>query len=120
MVKNDVVNIEKIIKINKYHGKYDNKLKGYKMKMEDALKIICEREEPQGFMVVFERRNRGILTSDLFPDKHAKEPLIRTEKEAWELARKFAENKTCVNIYVVKEDFRPVKGYEKKILKKYP
>ena len=92
------------------------------MKMIDALKIIGNRNDPEGFMVEFERIERGILTSDHFPDKHAGEPLIKTEEEAWELARKFAENtseKDYVNVYVIKQDFYPVEGYEKKVLRRY-
>jgi hypothetical protein len=72
-------------------------------------------------MVSFEKRNGGILSSDHFPDKHAGEGLIATEKYAWELAERFAKatDDTYVNIYVVDNNFSPVIGYEGRLLKKY-
>lgn len=92
------------------------------MKKEE-LKITGKNEERKGFMVDFEHRiHETLLRSSHFPDKHAGEPLIETEDEAWELARKFAEilPQDYVNIYVIKEDFRPVDDYEEKILRKFP
>ncbi len=89
------------------------------MKTED---VEVKRTEQEGFMVEFEKRKNGLLRSGHFPDKHAGESLIKTEEEAWELARKFAENssKDYVNIYVIRQDFCPVQGYQKKILRRYP
>lgn len=89
------------------------------MKYEEALEIINKKE--RGFMVSFEVRERSILKSDHFPDKHAGEPLIPTEEEAWELAEKFARatGDEVVNIYVVDHTFSPVKGYLSKKLKEY-
>ena len=50
------------------------------MKMNKALEIINRVvEEQEGFMVCFEWIERGMLRSDHFPDKHAKEKLIPTE-----------------------------------------
>ena len=84
------------------------------MKYTEALKIINQDTNP-GYMVSFEWTGGGMLRSDHFPDKHAGEQLIETEREAWEIARKFA-SKTfgrCVNIYVIRGDnFAPVKSYE--------
>ena len=83
--------------------------------------IYQEGKEPKGFMVEFEHRIDGMLRSSHFPDKHAGEPLIKTEEEAWELARNFAEilPQEYVNIYVIKENFFPVECYEEKKLRKY-
>lgn len=90
------------------------------MKIKEALKII---EEPtnKGFMVSFQVMERSVSRSDYFPDKHAKEKLIETEEEAWDLARKFADktNSNYVNIYVIDSNFSPVKGYSEKKLKSY-
>ena len=71
------------------------------MKLEKALEIIGEKEK--GYMVSFEVSGGGVLRSDHFPDKHAGEPLIETEGEAWELAEKFAKStgNEVVNIYVI-------------------
>ena len=85
---------------------------GEEMKYTEALKII--NSEP-GYMVSFEWAEGGMLRSDCFPDKHSGEELIKTEREAWEIARKFASKTVgrCVNIYVIRGDnFTPVGGYE--------
>lgn len=92
------------------------------MKMKDAMAIIDIAES--GFMVTFEKvegESGGILASDHFPDKHAGEPLIKTEHEAWELANRFARAThpdKIVNIYVIEQDFVPVKGYAGKIIRR--
>lgn len=80
------------------------------MKYREALDIINKKH---GYMVEFDHAGDGFLRSDNFPDKHAGEPLIQTEEEAWMLARKFANNTfgKCVNIYVVDYKFIPVEGY---------
>lgn len=58
------------------------------------------------------------LCSDCFLERD-EEP-IKTEEEAWELARKFAgATTTCVNIYVVDENYSPVSGCFSKMLKPY-
>ena len=82
------------------------------MKMSEALRII-NSEKPKGYMVSFEVKEGSICRGDYFPDKHAGEPLIETEQEAWDIARKFASKTdiNIVNIYVVHHDFRPVDGY---------
>ncbi|MGZ8918956.1 MAG: hypothetical protein ACXW0T_12110 [Methylobacter sp.] len=90
------------------------------MLMHEAMNIINRKKTPsdkirQGFMVNFERRTgAGLRVADSFPDKYAGDPLIKTEEEAWELARKFANETVCrcVNIYVIDQDFNPVPGYE--------
>jgi len=89
------------------------------MKFQEALDIIEIKEK--GFMVSFEKREGGILSSDHFPDKLAGEELIPTLDEAWELAERFAKatDDTYVNIYVVDKNFAPVVNYERSILKKY-
>lgn len=89
------------------------------MKLQEALDIINKKRE-NGFMVSFEVRKGHGLTSDHFPDKHAGEPLIPTEEEAWNLAKRFAKTteSNIENIYVIDSNFRPVKGYENMRLKK--
>lgn len=96
------------------------------MKMDEAMEIIDEHEarinEPVGYMVSFERMERGMLISGYFPDKHAGEPLITIEEEAWDLAKRF-NAATCddyVNIYVMDQRFVPVGGYKSKELSIYP
>lgn len=87
------------------------------MKMQTAMGMI--NNKPKGFMVHFEWIDRGCLSSDYFPDKHADEPLIETEYEAWKLAHKFArvtKGKAC-NIYVIDHTFSPVKDYEDREIK---
>ena len=90
------------------------------MKFEEAMSII-DKKEKTGFMVSFEVRERGILRSDYFPDKHDGEPLIQTEEEAWDLAKRFGSSTddNHVNIYVIDSSFSPVMGYEQKKLKRY-
>lgn len=88
------------------------------MKMDEALKIMNKKTD-SGFMVSFERKVGGMLEAGYFPDKHADEPLIKTEKKAWELAIKFASGTRgkYVNIYVVKSNFSPVDGYKLNYIK---
>lgn len=87
------------------------------MKMLDAMRIIDD--EPQGFMVSFEWKEGSILRSDHFPDKHASEPLIETEQEAWVLATRFAMKMKgkVVNVYVTGEDFVGVDNYGAGLIK---
>ena len=89
------------------------------MKLSEAMKIIDRKEK--GFIVGFEVLKGSILRSDNFPDKHAGEELIKTEEEAWELARRFANatDDRTVNIYVKDHTHSPVSGYDKKKLKPY-
>lgn len=73
-------------------------------------------------MVHFERRSGGLLHSDYFPELHDGEPLIPTEKKAWELADRFAKATKpteIVNIYVVDDTFSPVDHYNDNIIRKY-
>lgn len=96
------------------------------MKNIEAMEIINEYEnranEPIGYMVSFERTERGMLYRDHFPDKHAGESLIKIEEEAWELAERFnnATSDDYVNIYVTDQRFVPVDGYDLKKLNRYP
>ena len=89
------------------------------MKMGEAMKIIDKEFESEGFMVYFEKCGDGMLRSDYFPDKHAGEPLIETEKEAWLLAKKFANRMKgkVVNLYVIDQTFHPVLGYRTHYIK---
>ena len=86
------------------------------MKMKKAMEIIDG--EKDGFMVSLEWKKGGMLCSDHFPDKHAGEDLIPTEKEAWMLAAEFAKKTVgkAVNIYVTNADFTPVTGYREKYI----
>lgn len=81
------------------------------MKMADAMAIIDGK--PQGYMVAFDRVEGNIVGGDYFPDKHGGEPLIPTEHEAWELARRFAITAppNVRDVYVVDHQFQPVAGY---------
>lgn len=88
--------------------------------MKEAMAIIDAKEK--GFRVAFEKVGGGVLRSDYFPDKDAGEDLIKTEEEAWELAKRFANAvspKEYVNIYVVDNKSYPVSGYERKKLHEY-
>ena len=91
------------------------------MKLKEAMDII-ESKKPVGYVVCFEWKEGRILGSDYFPDvRRSKEEPIKTEQEAWELAKKFAEatKGKCVNIYVSTfsdGSLKPVDDYmEKKI-----
>ena len=74
----------------------------------------------RGFMISFDVVKGNMLHSDHFPDKHAGEKLIKTEDEAWLIARRFASatDETYVNIYVIDDSFSPVKNYDLKKLKR--
>lgn len=88
------------------------------MKMQKAMDLM--NGKPDGFMVNFQWIQGCFVTDDYFPDKHAGEELIKSEHEAWELARYFAEatkGKT-VNLYVTKRDFTPIEGYKDKMINK--
>ncbi len=89
------------------------------MKLKEAMSIIDKKE--RGFMVTFEKVEGSTLKSDHFPDKHAGEDLIPSEKEAWDLAERFslATPKQYVNIYVIDQTFSPVSGYDKKKFKRW-
>ena len=91
------------------------------MKMKEALKMIDDNKKIEiGFMILFEKRENGVLIADYFPDKRAGEPLLKTEEIAWKLANDFAKvSDYYVNIYVADSSFSPVKDYNKKKLNKY-
>lgn len=80
------------------------------MKMQEALKIMAIGIRPKGYMVTFEHKNGGILSSDCFPDKRSGEQLIASKEEAWILAYAFAQKTVgkCINIYVIDDTFHPV------------
>ena len=85
------------------------------MKLKEAMDIIETKEK--GFRVHFEIREGSTLRSDFFPERE--EDLIKSEVEAWELAKRFAkavDPKIYVNIYVTDETFSPVQGYDLKKL----
>lgn len=91
------------------------------MKLKEAEAIIKKANTPRGFRVFFDRRCMGVLIGDYFPA--GDEPPFDTEEKAWEMALKFAEATTVsefVNILVVDSLFNPVKGYNEKMLRKYP
>jgi len=56
------------------------------MRMSEVDDLLAKK--PQGFRVAFEKRERGMLGSDYFPERD--EPLIQIEAEAWEWAGRFA------------------------------
>lgn len=73
----------------------------------------------KGFMVRFYEANEGTLIENHFPEGEKGEPLIPTEKRAWELATQFAskmKNK-CVDIYVINDVFLPVKNHKQFMIK---
>jgi hypothetical protein len=91
------------------------------MKLQDALNVIerKEQEKNAGFMVHFERTGNGVLCSDYFPDVRNGEKPIATEKDAWDLANKFASatRYRCVNVYVINAvTYVPVDGYADKMI----
>jgi hypothetical protein len=82
--------------------------------MADAERYM-ENNKPviSGFRVSFEWYGDGFLRSDFFPENQ-EEP-IRTEKEAWTLAKKFADamkGKVC-NLYVMDNRHVPVRNYNR-------
>lgn len=82
----------------------------------------ARKEKTGGFMVHFEVRERSMLSSRYFPDKHAGEKLIKTEEEAWDLAHRFAKAtpENYVNIYVIHGvNFVPVTGYNARAIRRY-
>lgn len=89
------------------------------MKLKEAMSIIDEKEK--GFMVHFDVSDGRVKYSDYFPDKHAGEKLIKTEEEAWDLAKRFANAApdNYNNIYVIDNNFSPVFDYDSKKLKRY-
>jgi hypothetical protein len=99
------------------------------MKLKEAMALIksAEKKKPvkkeiKGFMVGFEKREDGMLCSGNFPDKYAGEKLIKTEEEAWELAKRFAkatDENEYINICVKDSHFRPVAGYYEKTIRRY-
>jgi hypothetical protein len=96
------------------------------MKKEEALKLIKGNEKKpkftgvKGFMVHFELRKDHMLHTDYFPEKHLGEDLIRTEEDAWNLAKRFSLiNEDYVNIYVIDHNFQPVSGYKTREIKEY-
>ena len=91
------------------------------MKMKEALKIIDDNKKTEaGFMVAFEKKEKGILASDHFPDKHAGELLLKTEEFAWKLAEDFANvSDNYVNICVIDSSFTPINNCGKQKLNKY-
>ncbi len=89
------------------------------MRMHKAQEIIKGEPRYTGFMVSFEEVKGRLLHSDHFPDRHAGEPLISSESEAWAMAQAFASKTRgkYVNIYVVDVNFSPVQGYAEKMIK---
>ncbi len=87
------------------------------MKIAEARRIMEEGID-QGFMVHFEWVKGSMLHSDYFPDKHAGESLFSSEDEAWEQAGCFAKTTCgrCVNIYVIKQNFTPVRDYKTRMI----
>ena len=88
------------------------------MKMSEAMKII-NRKIDNGYLVHFEEVvTGGNHFKSYFPDKEAEENLIKTEDEAWDLAKKFAARVTgiYVNVYVVDSNLEPVEHYRNKML----
>ena len=96
------------------------------MQYLEALKIIADAQlknregKPiRGYIVHFDEVRGSLLYSDYFPDKREGEALIKTEEEAWLLARAFASKTVgkCVDVYVCDNYHIPVFGYEKKKIK---
>jgi hypothetical protein len=86
------------------------------MKFADAKAVMDRRAPEPGYRVAFERVEGKILASDHFPARN--EPLIASEEQAWELARKFALATVgeCVNIYVVDSTWSPVRSYRERMI----
>jgi len=87
------------------------------MKMADALKTINRTDN--GFVVMFEWAENGLLRNDYFPDVRSGEEPIPTEEEAWRLAYAFAKKTggKCIYIFVASAtDFSPVYQYREKMI----
>ena len=82
----------------------------------------CERSG--GFIVSYEERGDGVLTSRHFPDVRGGELGIATLEEAWSRAGKLAAKSDpdrIVNIYVCSAiDFVPEPHYRERIMHVYP
>lgn len=88
------------------------------MRMKDAKALMAQAA---GYRVHFEKRERGMLCGDHFPE--GDEPPIADEEDAWKLAAAFAEvdPRTYVNVYVVSAlDWVPVDGFDIRKLNTYP
>jgi len=84
------------------------------MRLEAAKNMMKRRQ--RGFRVSFDWLEPPFLRSDHFPERD--EPLIKTEIEAWRMAKNFAAatfGKT-VNIYVVDHEWMLVNGYREKMI----
>ena len=103
------------LRLCRHSAKPSTHTEGRDMKMIEAMRII---QSPQGYMVHFQQVVGNRLRSDWFPDKHAGEPLIETEDEAWRLAKAFSCRTfgTAVDIYVIGADFVPVYGYKSRAI----
>lgn len=86
------------------------------MRMAEADRIISDGIKSRGYRVSFEKVDGRFLVSDYFPDRE--EPMIENEEEAWILASKFASATfgKCINIYVVDDHYRPVSGYDRRMI----
>ena len=82
-----------------------------RLKLAEA---IIKGRPVSGFMVHCQKRS-GLIT-EYFPDTGYGEELIKTEEEAWDLARLFAEKTRglYINVYVVDSNLIPVD--QKKII----
>jgi hypothetical protein len=92
------------------------------MKIAEAITLLeSGPSRPAGYRVQWEWRERGLLRSDMTPDRE-EEP-FKTEKEAWEFAVKLATvigDRIC-NVFVIDaKTFAPVPNYESKTLLRYP
>ncbi len=92
------------------------------MKMSEAVEIMgIERDitSMKGYMVCFTKFcDNKMIHVDHFPEPLSGETLISTEKEAWDLAKKFAEATvgTYYNIYVIDSKFKPVRRYSERMM----
>lgn len=78
--------------------------------MEDIKSIVGSSFK--GYMVRFTRSSGGCYVSDNFPDVLGGEEAFGSPDEAWKWAQAFAAKTvgTCLNVHVVDQDWKKVKG----------
>lgn len=87
------------------------------MKLREALNIAYGAFPNRKYRVSFERKERGMLVGDHFPERD--ELPFESQEVAWKMAESFADKMVgrVVNVHVVDaETWAPVDGYRERML----